>query len=191
MKTFQDIFYIKYKLLNKISGTIFILLMVSARSSFAQTSTDDANKIKAIFLFNFTRFIEWPESSFYSPESPFVISVLGGTKEMNNYIEESITGEIVGTHSIIVQHEDNERGPFNCHLLYICTTNYSQIKTALSSLENHNMLTVGESPDFIKLGGIIRFYTQDNKLRLQINTVAAKSAKLNISAKLLNVAKTK
>ena len=189
--TVQHICFFKYRLLKKVSGVVLLLLTLSVTFSHAQNSTTGVNKLKAVFLFNFTRFIDWPESAFVSPESPFIIGILGGTPELNEYIEESVTGELVGTHTIIVQHYEDENGPFNCQMLYIDLANSSKIRTALTAVENHSILTVSDAVDFNKYGGIIRFYTEEKKIRLQINTDAAKSAQLNISSKLLNLAKTK
>ena len=166
-------------------------MIISGRNSFAQNTTVTENKIKAVFLFNFTKFVDWPESAFMSQDSPFIIGILGGKPDLNDYIEKSVTGEMVGNHTIIVQNYDDEQGPFYCQILYIDLPNSSKIKSALSTVENQSILTIGESMDFNKSGGIVRFYTEENKIRLQINTEAAKTARLNISSKLLNVAKTK
>ena len=110
---------------------------------------------------------------------------------MSSYIEEAVAGEKVGTHPIVVEHYYDKKEIIYCHLLYINYTKEEQIIETIAALANRSILTVSDAPGFNELGGIIRFYTEQNKIRLQINTDVAKLAQLTISSKLLNVAKTK
>jgi hypothetical protein len=171
------------------TGSLLLLLLLFSTTIDAQKQSATAIKIKSVFLFNFTRFIDWPASSFSSPGAPFVIAI-AGDNPFGKYIEETVVGESVGTHPIIVNYVNNENDLLNCHLLYLNYPESARNRQALNSLENRSILTVGESSEFSRWGGIVRFYTEQNKIRLEINTEAAKEAQLNISSKLLSVAKT-
>jgi hypothetical protein len=156
---------------------------------FAQVSSAPAYKVKAVFLFNFTRFIDWPENAFTDPAAPFVIGI-AGNNPFGNFLEQSVSGEKVGTHPILIQQYKTAHENFNCHVLFVNFTDEEKIREVLSACSKKGILTVGDDPDFDKYGGIIRFYTEEDKIRLVINTDAARNAHLQISSKLLSVAKT-
>lgn len=173
----------------RISVIVLLFLFIPCINLNSQIPSDAANKVKAVFLFNFTRFIDWPATSFSTEESPFIIGIVGNNP-FGSYLQETVLGEKVGSHNIIIQHFENEKSISDCHVLYINSSDAGKIKETISLIESKSVLTVGEASSFNKLGGIIRFYTKQNKIRLQINTEAARIANLNISSKLLNVAKT-
>jgi len=156
--------------------------------AFAQSKAEEY-KVKAIFLYNFTQFVDWPETVFMSPEEPFIIGIVGDDP-FGNYIDETVRGEYIGTHPIIIKRCHDIRSTLTCHMLYINSTDKEMVRTILNAVSDKNILTVSDDPSFNKLGGIIRFYTEDNKIRFQINLSRSKEAKLSISSKLLSVAKT-
>ena len=170
-------------------SSFLIMLLFSCALLSAQTSTAPAYKVKAVFLFNCTRFIDWPENSFSSPDAPFVIGVVG-SNPFEDFLEQSVAGERLGNHPIIIQQYKNVHDNFNCQVLFINYSDESKIREIISSISDKSILTVGDSPFFDKLGGIVQFYTEKDKIRLLINTEAAKTARLKISSKLLSVAKT-
>ena len=141
-------------------------------------------QVKAAFLFNFGQFVEWPPSSFTATNTPFVIGILG-SDPFGSFIDETVAGEKVSGHPIIVQRYTDVKEIRNCHVLFINQPYSSEIANFLN---NRSILTVSDENDFAKNGGMIRFSTQKNKIRLQINPSAAKAAKLTISSKLLRLA---
>lgn len=151
----------------------------------AQTSRE--YNIKAAFLYNFTQFVDWPPDAFPNPEAPFVIGVLGNDP-FRKAIDDAVAGEKVKGHSIVVQRYQNVREIKNCNILFISNTESAKLREILAALPNKNILTVSDIPDFATTGGIIRFMTKENKIKLQINLSASKVADLNISSKLLQLA---
>lgn len=146
----------------------------------AQTSPTREYQVKAVFLYNFTQFVHWPPSG-----GPFVIGVLGNDP-FGAYLDETVAGEKVAGKPIVIKRYKETNDVNACHILFISA---SQVSTeTLTRLKSRNVLTVGDSGSFIKQGGMIRFYTENNKIRLQINLAAAKEANLEISSKLLRVA---
>lgn len=143
--------------------------------------------IKAVFLYNFTRFIDWPPNSFRSADAPFVIGILGDDP-FHSAIDEAVAGEKAKGHSIIVQRYQNVQDIKNCHILFISNNEAGRLREILQALSNKNILTVSDIPEFATTGGIIRFMTKENKIKLQINLPASKDADLNISSKLLQLA---
>jgi hypothetical protein len=165
-----------------------VLLRLAVMQSLGQNTAQEY-QVKAVFLYNFTQFIDWPQTAFKNAEDPFVIGIMGNDP-FGPYLEETVEGEKIGTHPIIVKHCRDIRSAAGCHMLYINSNDREWVRNILSALEEKNILTVSDAPFFTDMGGIIRFYTEDNKIRLQINISRSKSAQLNISSKLLSVAKT-
>lgn len=161
-------------------ATCFVLLSLQPQ---AQTAPK-AYQVKAAFLYNFSQFVEWPPTAFSNQASPFVIGILG-KDPFGAYLHELVKGERINGHPIQVQRYGDEKEIKNCHILFI---NLPSTINALSALENQSTLTVSDADNFARQGGMIRFFTENNKIRLEINPAAAKEASLNISSKLLRVA---
>ena len=143
--------------------------------------------IKAVFLYNFARFVEWPASTLGNAETPFVIGILGDDP-FRSVIDQTVAGEKIKGHPIVIQRYKTVHEIKHCHILYISAREATKLNEILFALKNKNVLTVSDMASFTATGGMIRFMTKDNKIRLQINPEAAKAADLNISSKLLNVA---
>ena len=149
----------------------------------AQTPTA-ANQVKAVFLFNFTQFVSWPSFALGANDSPFVIGVLG-TDPFGAYLDKVVEGERVGNHPIVVQRYADVKEVKACHILFI---NQNRPADVIRDLGNQSILTVSDSDGFAYEGGMVRFYVENNRIRLQINEKAAKAAGLTISSKLLRLA---
>lgn len=147
----------------------------------AQTPST-ANQLKAVFIYNFTQFVDWPSSVFSSNSSPFVIGVLGHDP-FGSYLESVVEGEKYGSHPIVVQRYKSLKEINTCHILYV----NEDASSAIKDLKNRSILTVGDQDDFATSGGMIRFFLEKSKIKLQINLGAAKAANLTISSKLLRV----
>jgi len=174
--------------LKKISNKfIYIYLFTGSTFLCAQKSTVSEYHVKAAFLFNFTHFVEWPASSFTSANSPMVIGVLEGNP-FNSYLEMTIKGEIVNGHPLQIQYFKNIEDVKTCHILFINISETNKVQEILKEINNRNILTVSDSPDFLKQGGMIRFFIRNNKIQLQINPNAAAASNLIISSKLLRLA---
>jgi hypothetical protein len=149
-----------------------------------QAQTTPSYQVKAAFLYNFSQFVEWPASAFNWKGSPFVIGILGHDP-FGSYIEEIVEGEKVGDRRILIKRFSSVAEVNECHILFVNTRSAAD---DIRTLRNKSILTVSDEANFAKDGGMIRFVTDNNKIKLQINIVAARSANLNISAKLLRVA---
>ncbi|WP_247235694.1 YfiR family protein [Telluribacter sp. SYSU D00476] len=153
----------------------------------AQSTPSLEYKVKAVFLYNFTQFVMWPESSFATDDAPFVIGVLG-ENPFGTYLKETVSGEKKENHPITVQYYKDVKDIKPCHILYVPSGQEQPLQEVLTAVQKRAVLTVGDAPDFITKGGIIRFYTLSGKIRLQIQPETAKAAGLTISSKLLRLA---
>ena len=164
---------------------LFLLFMGTAVSQSPLTNTSEYH-VKAVFLYNFSHFVDWPADAFESPYESFIIGVIGNDP-FGEVLEATVEGERIGTHVIRIQRFNDLSEIRNCHILFIAEQDPNEIKRVINFTLGKPILTVGETPNFIRWGGLIRFYTEDNKIRLQINNTAAKSSRLKISSKLLRV----
>jgi hypothetical protein len=165
----------------------FLLVAFSAFFASAQTSASREYQVKAIFLFNFTQFVEWPPSSFSSADAPLVIGVLG-ENHFGSYLNDAVAGERVNGHPLVIQYYKTIADIKPCHVLFIDQSETNKLAKILESLKGQSVLTVSDDPSFLKNGGMIKFYTKSNKIQLQINPDASKAASLVISSKLLRLA---
>ena len=153
----------------------------------SQTTPLPEYKIKAVFLFNFTQFVEWPANTFNEKDDPFVIGILGKAP-FGNYIDNAVTDEKMGNHPITIARYNNVSEVNNCQMLFINVKDEESLQEILSSLSNRSILTVSDAHGFVQAGGVIGFITVHNKIKVKVNLSAAKTANLNISSKLLSVA---
>ncbi len=171
----------------KIFRGIFILISVIGLVSFTQMSATREYQIKAVFLFNFTQFVEWPAASFPTVTDPMVIGVLGANP-FGSYLSETIAGENVNGHPLVVQNFNTIDEVKTCHVIFLNLKDDAKLKQAIEVFKGRKILTVCDAPNFLQQGGMIRFYTKNNKIQLQINLDVVKAANLSISSKLLRLA---
>jgi hypothetical protein len=141
-------------------------------------------QVKAAFLYNFSQFVEWPRNSFNGRSAPFVIGILG-QDPFGSYLKELVEGEKAGDRRIIIKKFSSIAEVSDCHILFV---NIPDGAEAIKALRFKSILTVSDEQNFARNGGMVRFFTDNNKIRLQINIAAARAANLTISAKLLRVA---
>lgn len=168
----------------------FIIIVIVAgiqTMSFAQKPAVPEHQIKAVFLFNFIQFVDWPSHSFDSVESPVVIGVLG-KDPFGSYLDEILAGEVINGRPVTVKRFSGLHEIENCHILYIHNPEPENFSKIFDLLSGKNVLTISDSRDFVEEGGIIRFVKVNNKIQFQINPEAAKRANLVISSKLLRLA---
>jgi hypothetical protein len=163
------------------------LLLINSLALQGQVPPSREYQLKAVFLFNFTQFVEWPASSFSSDQSPMIIGIVGNNP-FGSYLEETVTGEKVGEHPVVVQYYNNAEEIKACHILFINLSDSKQREQVVTLLKGRNILMVSDAPGFLNQGGMVRFFTGSNKIKLQINLEAAKAANLSFSSKLLRLA---
>lgn len=144
-------------------------------------------QVKAVFVFNFSRFVEWPQQAFTTPNQPFAICILGDDP-FGGRLEEAVRGEQINQHPLTVRRFRSVGESDNCQILYIDRSQGGQLHQILAALDHRSILTVSELNDSAERGGMIQFTTESNHIRLRINVDAARAAGLTISSKLLRPA---
>jgi hypothetical protein len=144
--------------------------------------------VKLAFLYNFTKFVEWPSDSFRNPDAPLVICIVGNDP-FSPDIEGQLRTRTVGSHPIEVRALRPSDIVTVCHIVFVPVTEEGQAAKIVGNLKGSSSLTVGESEGFTVLGGIINFTAEGNKLHFEVNLLAADRAGLKISANMLALAK--
>jgi hypothetical protein len=143
--------------------------------------------LKAVFLYQFAHFVEWPARSFPDASTPITIGVLGDDP-FGSGLDEIVSNEAVGGRKLIVRRYHTVDEIETCHVLFICPSEAGRMTAILSRLKGRNLLTVGDTKDFVTQNGVVGFTVARSRLKLRINLAAADSAKLTISSKLLRQA---
>jgi hypothetical protein len=167
---------------------LFILLALLMNASIWAAAPGALEyQLKAVFLFNFTQFIEWPPGAFNDGQSPVAICVLG-SDPFGPYLDEVAQGEKVNGRSLIVERLSKSEDVGGCHVLFVSRSEEGHLAQVLQQLNGRSVLTVSDIESFAERGGVIGFFTLENKIRLRINMASAKRADLTISSKLLRPA---
>ena len=166
---------------------LFLLLPGGGTNLFAQ-ATSKEYQIKAAFLFNFMQFVEWPPTVFKNANDPFRIGVLG-QDPFNAALEDTVQGETISNHKIIVEHAMQVDDLKNCQLIFISKSEKKHVAEILSALDDKPVLTVSEIEGFAERGGGINFYLEGNKVRFEVNPDAARHDGLKVSSQLLSLGK--
>jgi hypothetical protein len=164
-----------------------ILLGVGARAGAADEYRADEYRIKAAFLYNFAKFIEWPVQAFKSPSDPIVIGVLG-KNPFGDALADAVSGKTLGGRAFQVREVTDAQQAAACQIVFVSSSERKRLGPLFSRIGNASVLTVGETDNFASEGGIINFKIDAGIVRLQINVEAARKQQLRISAKLLNLA---
>jgi hypothetical protein len=144
-------------------------------------------QLKAAFLYNFAKFIDWPPETFPDDKSPFIIGILG-ENPFGTDLERMVAEKKINNRPIKIRPFSAVADATNCCILFISTSEIKRMPEIMEKLHGTSVLTVGETDQFIGAGGMINFVPEANKIRFQINDAAAKAAGLKISSKLLSLA---
>ena len=166
---------------------LLALLTAGGPSLRAETPVSKEYQVKAIFLFNFAQFVKWPRAAFARAGEPFRIGILGDDP-FDAFLDETVKGEKVDGHPLIVQRYTSVEEAKDCQILFISRSESERMENILAGLNGRAIITVSDIEGFIKSGGIIRFVTEENKVHFRINPEAAKRARLTISSKVLRLA---
>jgi hypothetical protein len=142
-------------------------------------------QLKAVFLFNFAHFVEWPAAALPGANAPFVIGVLG-KDPFGSSLDEVVRGESVAGHPLAVERYPDVARLRSSQILFISAGELPHLDQILDTLKGHSVLTVTEGP--APRGVVIDLLKDDSRIRLRIDLDAAKAGNLTISSKLLRPA---
>lgn len=148
--------------------------------------------VKAAFLYNFVKFVEWPAGAFRDDRSPIEICVYG-TDPFGESLDGVVKGETVGGRGLVIRrpaHLAGGAGFEGCHVLFIAGSERERASEVLAVVAGRPVLTVADSDGFLRAGGMINFVLDEGRVRFRINEAPAERVHLTISSKLLRLATT-
>lgn len=168
--------------------TFFTLLLLSPLSSYAN-DTKLEYKVKAAYLYNFTKFINWPDDVFPVHEAhPFKICILGDNPFGHSL--DLISNKTAQGHNVKVEYLETINTQSECHVIFISKSREKEIQKIFEVLTSKNILTVSDINDFTTKGGGISLDIVNGKVQFNVNLQATNKAGLKVSAKLLELAKS-
>jgi hypothetical protein len=161
------------------------LLLAGWAAAPARAQTPSAEyQVKAVFLFNFAQFVDWPAAAFPHPDAPIVIAVLG-KDPFGAYLDNLVRGEHIGERPLVIRRCSRVEELAGCHLVFISRVENRELEAILAKLKGEPVLTVSDADTFTRAGGMVRFAREGGKIRLRINVEAARASQLTISSKVL------
>ena len=154
----------------------------------AQDSPVAAIKVKAAYLFNFAKFVDWPKTVLPETNSPVVLCILG-RDPFGRALEETIGNATAEARPIIIRRTRDLSGIEGCHILFISSSESRRLGQILARVRGEPVLTVSDMGSFTEHGGIIQFFEQGKNLKFEVNVDAASRVPVAISSKLLRVAR--
>lgn len=144
-------------------------------------------EVKAAYLYNFGRFVEWPTAAPSTKAAEFPICVLG-QDPFGAALDSTVSGEKIDGKDVTARRILTPPEAAACRVVFVSSSKGTQVKEILSELDKFSVLTVSDIPDFLENGGMVQFVLADRKVRFKINLAATRQAGLNISSQLLKVA---
>jgi len=171
-----------------IAGSLLLLVsahLVSPPRGHAQDSFSES-QVKAVCLFNFLKFVEWPEEAFADPLAPIVIGI-AGDDPIGNSLPRVVMGKTVQRRDLVIRKYHTGEDMRTSHILYFSASEKKRIPQLLASLRGSTTLTVADVDGFLEDGGMIQLFSEGKRVRFTINVDAAFRAKLKLSSKLLSL----
>jgi hypothetical protein len=144
-------------------------------------------QLKAVYLFNFGQFVEWPAHAYESPTAPFAICI-AGQNPFGNALNEVISGESVKGRAFTLKRVDDPARIDHCHILFIGRNDAGLLAPTLKAWRGRSVLTVSDIEGAERQGVVIALVNDRNRVRMRINLAAARANDLVISSKLLRPA---
>ena len=169
-------------------GIVLAAMLVSGGApSFARGEPAPEYAVKAAFLYNFAKFVEWPADAFAGPASPIVLFVYG--EDPFGDALKSLKGKTANGRQIVVRYAATLGELERCHLLFVSASSIALLPKILQATKGWNALTVGDVDGFARDGGTINLVNEEKRIGIEVNMEAAQRARLQISSKLLGLAK--
>jgi hypothetical protein len=167
------------------AAAIAWLLMVPTMQG--QHSKPTEYEVKATYLYNFSRFVEWPAKVTPAQSGSFVICVLG-KDPFGPALDAILADEATTGKTVVAQRILTPQDALNCRVLFISSSETARLKQILTTLGNASVLTVSELPQFTQRGGMVQFISEGNRVRFEVNLASAENAGLTMRSELLKVA---
>lgn len=173
-----------------VAALLMLLLtlhLIATEKGRAQAALTEY-QVKAAYLFNFLKFVEYPSESFTNPLAPFVIGIVG-EDPFGSALPQVVTGKAVQGRDLVLRFYRAGEDLRGAHILFISASEKKRLPVILSSLRGSSVLTVSDMEGFLDAGGMVQFLNENDRVRFAVNVDATGRARLKLSSKLLSLAK--
>jgi hypothetical protein len=170
-----------------LSASALLTLAVAPPLGSAPRAPLPEYPVKAAFLYHFVEFVEWPQAS-PLPPTTVVIGLLG-QDPFGDVLDKAVLEKLVAGRTLAIKRFPNLAALEPCEILFISSSEMPHMPEILVRLRGAAVLTVGDADRFARRGGMIGFFFEDDRLRLEVNRAAAERAGLRVSSKLLAVSR--
>jgi hypothetical protein len=161
--------------------------LVSSSNMQGQGSKPTEYEVKATYLYNFGRFVEWPAAVTETQSDSFSICVLG-QDPFGPSLNAVLVNETIAGQNVVAKQISTPQDAMNCRVLFISSSESARLKQILAALSDTSVLTVSDLPKFTQRGGMVQFILEGSRVRFEVNLVTARRAGLTLSSELLKVA---
>ena len=172
---------------HRVSNALVIFFLLYPSSLAAQQTKASESAVKATYLYNFSRFVQWPADAAAAKGDSFPICVFG-EDPFGAVLDTIVAGESVNGKAVVARRVSKSQDAVDCRVLYISASEESRLKEILADVDKAGLLTVSDIPQFSQRGGMIQFVLAGNKVRFEVNLTNAQTAGLTLSSDLLKVA---
>ena len=180
--------FLKPRLVYVFLALAFLTRLGPSSEIHAQNSPSEY-QVKAAYLFNFLKFVEWPGQAPGDAPGPWMICVVG-ENPFGNDLTQAVSGKSVQGHELMVKDSLSLPDLHACHILFVSASEKKRLPAILAALKGSSALTVADMENFTESGGMIQFMSEDGRVRFVINVGAASGAGLKVSSKLLSLAQS-
>jgi hypothetical protein len=172
--------------MKKLLVILLSFSLVTIWLSMRPDQSEEANaKIKAIYIYNFTKYIEWPETY---KQGNFVVGVLGTSAPLISELNKMAAAKTVGSQKFEIKNISSAADASNCHIVYILSDNSSQLGDVLSKVKGKSALVVTDKAGMAAKGSAINFVVVDNKQKIELNKSNIEKYKLKVASTLVEMA---
>jgi hypothetical protein len=164
---------------------IFCVMVFTGVCANAQVLYGPEYRVKAGFIYNFAKFIEWPKENGRQDPNSIIICIVPDTPETDVFF--SLGNKSIGGKRIKVKkcNEVRDKDIEKCQILFLDSKDETFIRESLLIVKYRGILTIGHVKGFTQAGGIINFFTEEDRLRFEVNLDAAKRARIKLGSQIL------
>ncbi len=166
----------------RIVGPLIVLAAICLASAWAERPLQDERTVKAAFVFNLIKYVQWPDSS-----NELLIGYTGDAS-MGEVLKTLLDGKSIDNRTIHILLSPSDQDVQRCNLMYVSEASPRKTRAALERIHNKGILTVGDSNSFTDEGGMIALVRNGEQVQMQVNLDSVQEAQLKISSRLLNLA---
>ncbi len=170
---------------SRVASIAMALVAFLPRQAFAQVSE---YQLKALFLVRFPEFVTWPDKAFSAAGTPIVIGILGDDP-FAGALDQAAKGKVISGRKIVVRRVSRVEDLKNCHIAFIANSERARLAEIVAGIGGSNTLVVGDTELVARQGGAIGFKMVGTGVRFEINNGAAQRAGLELSSRLLKLAR--